>query len=220
MSVEWCGMVKSDSFSENARIMRKEFEQIIKSNRWDDVFSVLEQNPDLINATFLDNPLWYSPLPHLTEENAPVEIIEKTISLGAWRTLKTLNDEKAIDIALRKGRQELVRLLNPIYYYNIQLESLSKIQKHFHEVIIGRINVLPNWKSLRLPELEVLLEIKDPSMWFPVPGMYGGFNYRLAFNKDKTVRLISESWIRVVGGSGQRLEITSKGSELVEEGFV
>jgi hypothetical protein len=220
MSVEWCGMVKSDSFSENAQKTRKEFEQVIKSNRWDDVFSALEQNPDLINATFLDNSLWYSPLHHLTEENAPVEIIEKTISLGAWRTLKTFNDEKAIDIALRQGRQELVSLLTPIYCHNIQLESLLKIQKHFHEVIIGRINVIPNWKALRLPELEVLLEIKDPSMWFPVPGMYGGFNYRLAFNKDKTVRLISESWIRVVGGSGQRHEITSKGSELVEEGFV
>jgi len=220
MSVEWCGMINSDSFSEHARITRREFEQVIKSNRWDDVFSVLEQNPDLINATFLDNPLWYSPLHHLTEENAPVEIIERTINLGAWRTLKTLNEEKAVDIALRQGHQELVRLLNPIYYHNIQLETLSKIQKHFHEVIVGRINILPNWKSLRLPELEVLLEIREPSMWFPVPGMYGGFNYRLAFNRDKTVRLVSESWSRVVGGSGQRHEITPKGSELVEEGFV
>jgi hypothetical protein len=220
MSVEWCGMVNADSFFENEQKTRKEFEQVIKSNKWDDVFSVLEQQPELINATFLDNPLWYSPLHHLTEENAPFDLIEKIISLGAWRTLKTFNGEKAIDIAFRKERQELVGLLTPIYWHKIESEALSKIQKHFHEVIIGRINVLPNWKSLRLPDLEVLLEIKDPIMWFPVPGMYGGFNYRLAYNKDKTIRLISESWIRVVGGSGQQHEITPEGSELVEEGFV
>jgi hypothetical protein len=220
MSVDWCGMVKSASFSEDARKTRKEFEKIIKSNRWDNVFSVLDQNPDLINAPFLDDPLWYSPLHHLTEENAPVEIIEKTISMGAWRTLKTLNNEKPMDIALRKGRQELISLLTPIYCHSLDLESLSKIQKHFHEVIIGRISGLPNWNSLRLPELEVLLEIKDPNMWFAVPGMYGGFNYWLAYNRDKTIRLISENWCRVVGGSGQRHEITPKGSELVEEGFV
>jgi hypothetical protein len=31
--------------------------------------------------------------------------------------------------------------------------------------------------------------------------------------------LISESWCRIVGGSGQRHEITKDGSRLVTEGF-
>ena len=33
-------------------------------------------------------------------------------------------------------------------------------------------------------------------------------------------KLVAESWCRVVGGSGQRHEITPAGSRLVEEGFV
>ena len=33
-------------------------------------------------------------------------------------------------------------------------------------------------------------------------------------------RLIAESWCRVVGGSGQRHEVTPSGSQLLEEGFV
>jgi hypothetical protein len=49
--------------------------------------------------------------------------------------------------------------------------------------------------------------------------MYGGFSYRLA-SSGADAKLISESWCRVVGGSGQRHEITSEGSRLVEEGFV
>ncbi len=56
-------------------------------------------------------------------------------------------------------------------------------------------------------------------MWFPVPGMYGGFKYYLQGSGDNT-KLISESWCRVAGGSGQQHEITSEGSKLVAQGFV
>ena len=73
--------------------------------------------------------------------------------------------------------------------------------------------------ALRLPELEPLLELSRPQMWFEVPGMYGGFSYHLE-SAGVEARLISESWCRVVDGSGQRHEITSEGSELIEEGFV
>ena len=56
-------------------------------------------------------------------------------------------------------------------------------------------------------------------MWFAVPGMYGGFSYGFeSFGVD--AKLIAESWCRVVGGSGQRHEITSEGSRLLDEGFV
>ncbi len=72
---------------------------------------------------------------------------------------------------------------------------------------------------LRLPELELLLEIEQPRMWFAVPEMYGGFNYWLD-GEGGNAKLISESWYRVVGGSGQRYEITSKEGKLVDEGFV
>lgn len=56
-------------------------------------------------------------------------------------------------------------------------------------------------------------------MWFPVPGMYGGFSYELSVVSGSPV-LISESWCRVVGGSGQRHLVSPHGSLLLEEGFV
>jgi hypothetical protein len=64
-----------------------------------------------------------------------------------------------------------------------------------------------------------LLELDPPEMWFPVLGMHGGFSYRLATTGADAL-LISESWSRVVWGSGQRHEITSAGGRLVDEGFV
>lgn len=55
--------------------------------------------------------------------------------------------------------------------------------------------------------------------WFPIPGMYGGFSYWLK-GEGEDIKLITESWCRVWGGSGQRHEITATGSQLVEVGFV
>jgi hypothetical protein len=96
---------------------------------------------------------------------------------------------------------------------------LLRIQSHFHEVIRGRIEeALPD-NGLLLPELRPLLELERPRMWFPVPGMYGGFSFWLE-STGVAARLVSESWSRVEGGSGQRHEITSAGSRLVAEGFV
>lgn len=73
--------------------------------------------------------------------------------------------------------------------------------------------------GITLPELAALLELDEPKAWFPIQGMYGGFCYWLEGEGD-TAKLVTESWCRVVGGSGQRHQITAEGSKLVEEGFV
>jgi hypothetical protein len=52
---------------------------------------------------------------------------------------------------------------------------------------------------------------------FPVPGMYGGYRLEI-FEVD--AKVVAESLGRGAGGSGQRHEITSKGSQLVDEVFV
>jgi hypothetical protein len=50
------------------------------------------------------------------------------------------------------------------------------------------------------------------------PGMYGGFLYWLE-GQGQDARLVTESWCRVEGNSGQRHVITSRGSKLVEDEF-
>ena len=141
------------------------------------------------------------------------------LEIGAWRTLRNADDERAVDIAKRKGHQCLVPLLEPVYKTHVSYAILQKIQSHFHEIILGRAGNLVQKSKLRLPELEPLLEIEEPRMWFPVPGMSGGFSYWLD-GEGKNAKLIVKSWCRVVDGSGQHHEITSKKSILVDEGFV
>lgn len=139
--------------------------------------------------------------------------------MGAWGTLQNARGERPVDVAERQGHRHLLDVLAPEPKHYVPFGVLLKIQAHFHAVIRGRIDQpLPD-HGLRLPELEPLLELDRPQMWFPVPGMYGGCSYRLE-STGVEAKLVSESWCRVVGGSGQRHEITPVGSELLEEGFV
>ena len=52
-------------------------------------------------------------------------------------------------------------------------------------------------RVLRYPPVEILHEVRGKRVWFPVPGMYGGFDITLRHDV-----LDVKSWCRVVGGSG------------------
>ncbi|UQX13379.1 hypothetical protein [Candidatus Mycobacterium methanotrophicum] len=99
-------------------------------------------------------------------------------------------------------------------------EQIRALDKHLGEVIDSRIRgVLYDGrdprKVLRYPPVEIMHEVPDQQIWFPVPGMYGGFHITLLEDI-----LDVKSWCRIVGGSGQAHLITSEGAILVDEGFV
>ncbi len=97
--------------------------------------------------------------------------------------------------------------------------DLQAIQTNFHQVILGRVADLIQKHQVDLPTLSFPLNSKNEKLWFPIPGMYGGFSYWFE-QEDKVIKLICESWSRVVGGSGQRHEITEDNFQLVDERFV
>lgn len=96
-------------------------------------------------------------------------------------------------------------------------DTLSTLQLHLHDLIRSRAGDQLDGHDRALPDL-----LNEPPsgrpVWFAVPGMNGGFSYRLA--PDDPPRLIVESWSRTVAGSGRRHVITADGWELVEAGFV
>ena len=102
---------------------------------------------------------------------------------------------------------------------DIPQNTLQTIEHHFHDVIRERASEMIEEYNIELPALTFLIKGKKNKVWFPVPGMYGGFSYWLE-GEGKDIKLISESWCRVVGGSGERHEVTAEGSRLVAEGFV
>ena len=219
MDIIWDGITQSETLNEDAANTRIALADAAKSYKWPTVFELLSKYGEFVNSCRPGGKSLYAPLHQAAYAGAPADIVHRLLELGAWRTLQNARGERAVDVAERKGHHQLRETLEPVLKHQVPIGVLLKIQSHFHEVIRGRIDrELPN-HGLRLPELEPLLELDRPQMWFPVPGMYGGFSYCLE-STGADAKLVVESWCRVVGGSGQRHEITTYGSRLVEEGFV
>lgn len=219
MDVVWDGITRAETLNDWAKTARIALADAAKAYNWPRVFELVSEHRELINACRPGGKSLFAPLHQAAYTGAPLDVVHRLIEMGAWRTLQNARGERPMDVAERRGHGHLRQVLEPVWKHRVPLGVLLKIQFHFHEVIRGRIDRKLPGHGLRLPELEPLLELDRPQMWFPVPGMYGGFHYYLEATGVEA-KLITESWCRVAGGSGQRHAITSKGSRLVEEGFV
>lgn len=101
----------------------------------------------------------------------------------------------------------------------IEPDELQRIEVYLHAVINGRVERLVREHRLRLPPLEPLQEMPMRGVWMPVPVMFGGFDYWLE-RGGPSPHFVSESWFRVVDGSGERHEVSPKGLTLVDADFV
>ena len=221
MATIWDGVTQARSLTDEAVATRHALADAAKSGDWHRTLELLSSHREWINSCRPDGSAWYAPLHQAAWHGAPVAVVLRLIEAGAWRTHRNAHGERPVDIAHRRGHRHLLQALAPVHRYPVPPGALLKVQTHFHVVIRSRAERLIDEQKLRLPDLEPLLELGTPKTWFPVPGMYGGFHYRLELEAGGVrPKLVSESWCRVVGGSGQRHEITRGGSQLVEEGFV
>jgi len=97
--------------------------------------------------------------------------------------------------------------------------ELTRVQAHFHTLIRSRAGDALRDRSIVLPTLVPNAGTQDDPVWFPIDGMQGGFKYWWD-SSAKRMRLMTESWSRVIAGSGQLHEVTASGARLLGEGFV
>ncbi|OXI32843.1 ankyrin repeat domain-containing protein [Burkholderia aenigmatica] len=220
MSIAWDGITGADLLHDAEVASRHALADAARNGDWATMLDLVATRSALVNATRPGGTSLYTPLHQAAYGAAPQEVVAELLRLGAWRMLRDAHGARPVDIAEQRGHRHLIDLLTPQLRRFVPDDTLHDIQRHFHEMILGRIAHL-RVDALRLPELEPLLELdaQAESMWFEVPGMYGGFGYTLHADGTAAV-LVSRSWSRVVGGSGQQHEITAHGCTLVEEGFV
>ncbi|KVX45722.1 ankyrin repeat domain-containing protein [Burkholderia cepacia] len=220
MSITWDGITGADVLGDAQVATRHALADAARNGDWATMLALVAKERALVNATRLGGTSLRAPLHQAARGGAPKAVAAELLRLGAWRMLRDARGERPVDIAGRRGHRHLVDLLAPQPRRFVPDATLFAIQRHFHAMMLGRIAHL-RVDALRLPELEPLLELDAQAerMWFAVPGMYGGFGYALHTDGDAAM-LVSESWSRVAGGSGQRHEITADGCTLVDEGFV
>jgi hypothetical protein len=96
-------------------------------------------------------------------------------------------------------------------------DQLRAIHAHFTALVAERA---AEFQARMPPEgvpplTEDLLGRTEPE-WLPVPGIYGGFAYRLVKEGD-TYGLRADSWCRIMEGSGRAHEITVEGTRYLGE---
>jgi hypothetical protein len=215
----WDGITQPDSLNPWAADARVALADAAKGYHWSKAFELLAKHPEFVNSCRPGGKSPYAPLHQAAYGGAPRDVVQRLLGMGAWRTLQNVRGERPVDVAAKKGHAHLLAVLEPEYRRQVPLGILLKIQQHLHAVIRQRVDRLVLEHALRLPELEPLVELNEPKMWFEVPGMHGGFSFWLDA-AGVEARLIAESWCRIERGSGQRHEITSAGSQLVAEGWV
>ena len=119
------------------------------------------------------------------------------------------------DIAEATGHDALVPLLEPESSNLADADVLAMLDRRLVDLVEQRIR--PGLTVRLRPFPAVTFTELDPGtrVWFPVPGMYGGFSVALMRNY-----LEVQSWSRTVDGSGQAHVITAEGTVLVDEGFI
>ncbi|MDP7734252.1 ankyrin repeat domain-containing protein [Mycobacterium paragordonae] len=233
----WRGILDPDLLFDDDVSAGHEVADAAKVGDWPTVFDLLDDAEQFIDINWWrpGGPTWFTVLHHAARHGAPIEVAAELIRRGALKSLTDARGRTAYDLrceqdlkadrpkdAAVQQRKSLVlrtRYLkpppSPLARYEIRA-----LDWHLAEVIDSRIcGVLYDGRDpqrvLRYPPVEILHEVPGQRIWFPVPGMYGGFDITLVQN-----HLDVKSWCRVVSSSGQAHVVTSQGAILVDEGFV
>ncbi|MFB7470433.1 ankyrin repeat domain-containing protein [Kitasatospora sp. NPDC056184] len=185
---------------------------------WTGVLAAVEEAPNLINARRVGGRSGWAPLHQAAWHNAPIEVVERLLAAGAWRTLLSADGERPLDLATRLGREALLPLLEPAPLHPARESDLRALQHFLHALIRVRTEEFGVTAPLVLPQVSVLTELSDPALGFTVPGMYGGFSILLERGQDGP-QLTVRSHCRIVGYSGRTHRITPDDCTVVESGW-
>lgn len=214
MTSEWQGVLDPDVLNGDLVDHAARLADAAKAGRWGTVLDLVEHGTwSAVNQWRITGRSWFTPLHQAAWLGAPVGVAERLLLAGAWRSLRTAEGGRPLDIARQRGHHHLLEALAVRDLGAADQRRVTAWDSHLADLIAERARPLDPVRFRPVPT-ELLVVERMESLWVPYPGMYGGFS--LSVHRD---RLVVESWSRVAGGSGQAHVITESGSVMVEEGF-
>ncbi|KUI31807.1 hypothetical protein AU195_08635 [Mycobacterium sp. IS-1496] len=230
--LDWAGVLDPSMLSEAVVAARHRLADAARAGDWSAVLHLLDSGGDHLGIKDIElnpnqwrpgSPKWFTPLHQAAWHGAPVPVVAALLERGALRSLMDAKGRTARDVAVeRRHSDDVITLLTP-RRSPLGEQRVALFDRYLAEVIDRRIREFgldrdypdrdPR-KALRYPPVGVLHEAPGQSVWFPIPGMYGGFHVTL-----RQGYLESLSWCRVAGGSAQAHVITSQGAVLTDEEF-
>ncbi|MFE7564577.1 ankyrin repeat domain-containing protein [Kitasatospora sp. NPDC057500] len=219
---EWDGVGERGVYDDEHQAERDRLSDAAHRGDWAAVLAAVERSAeksaDLVNTRRVAGRSGWAPLHQAAWHNAPAEVVERLLTAGAWRTLRSADDERPVDVATRLGHAALLPLLEPAPLHRVPEADLRAMQHFLHALIRVRTEDFGVTTALVLPQASVLTELPDAALWFRVPGMYGGFGIQLEEVRAGR-RLVVRSHCRIVGHSGRTHHITPDGCTLTESGW-
>lgn len=199
-----------------------------KDGDWSTVFGLLDDPERRVDVNWWrpGGVVWFTPLHQAAWHGAPIDVVVELMARGALRSVTDAKGRTPYGVYLSRAKAKGVGCKgNPMAREFLKpppspmpTELVRVLDRHLAAVIDGRIRGVlfddPR-KALRYPPVGILHEVPGQQLWFPVPGMYGGFH--IVLRQD---HLDVRSWCRVAGGSGQAHRVTDEGATLVDDGFV
>lgn len=230
----WNGVLDPTQYNDGALAARHQLADAAKAGDWPLVLRLLDQpgTPLTANDWRPGGTAWFTPLHQAAWHGAPTSVAEELVARGALRSLTDSRGRIALDIRTERNSAEfaakgagtdshmLLRAALAPPTSPLSPARIRALDDHLAGLIESRVSgVLYEGRDpqavLRYPPVAIMHETPARRLWFPVPGMHGGFDIQL---RDGYLEVAS--WCRVVGGSGQRHVITEDRTTLVEEGFV
>ncbi|MCZ1010326.1 ankyrin repeat domain-containing protein [Streptomyces lydicus] len=210
ISMQWDGLTDRERFNERYREERDRFSDTARDADWNGLFEELERNPHWANLPRPGNRSGFAPLHQAAWHGADFAVVSRLLAHGAWRTQRTRDGRRAVDIAREQGRTHLLELLEPVVVRRFPSPP-EMLEYHFHSLLREKTGHCFEETEHLLPPLAPLMEGPAVEIVFPVVGMMGGFTYRL--EKD-CVKVHAHS--RMDSDDGDYYRVTPEGWSKVE----
>ncbi len=216
---EWYGSRNTESLAGWFLEENNAIADAAKAGQWDKLLRIFREKPGQINQPGIQGKARYTPLHQAARNGASVEVAEQLIRLGASRMVRNARDETPLETARRATSRHLLEVLQPAPVHQVSEVQIAKLEAQLRNVVLGRTDDLVEQNQIEFPPLCLLLERESPMIWFPIPGMYGGFRIELR-RAGESPQLIVDSWSRVCEGSGERHLVMAHGYARIDAGFV
>ncbi|GGV81578.1 hypothetical protein GCM10010228_54860 [Streptomyces massasporeus] len=178
MLLPWDGLTDRDRFNQWYLDQRDEFSDLARDAAWSRLFEVLGERPEWVNLPRPGNRSGFSPLHQAAWHGADFAVVSRLIAHGAWRTQRTRDGRRPVDIAREQGHTHLLDLLEPVTVRPLPSPP-DALEHHVHTLMRESTGRCFEEIEHLLPPLAPLTEGPAVKIVFTVVGMMGGFRYHL-----------------------------------------
>ncbi|EXJ65398.1 hypothetical protein A1O7_01739 [Cladophialophora yegresii CBS 114405] len=203
----WLGHVLRYGHSEHYLAWRDRLSDAAFWGRWDDAWDALKTGGEEYHEIWLNAvrmkrleesdqmSFFWMPLHQAAYTRAPIEVVSRLIEAGASRkdhetrwTRYSCMDMTALELAREFGFSYLYHVLAPVIRNPVPFVILTRLQDQFHDIVRKDLGARVIEERMYLPQLEVLTEMGNEPMWYPVKFASAGAGY--VFRLDERVLIV------------------------------